>query len=152
MSWRLWKGGSPALLLGISTSSPQRYLVWLKISLLGFGLIWRLLGLLLLVVILQSPVNAHGTLILEKGGIAAAVLSCSVLGDRWVQPHLAVRTWFAAERWTAEVTQPCRFTPVWPASWVSVVDKSRTSKSAEVRRIWDSYDERLGLVQAEDVQ
>ena len=42
---------------------------------------------------------------------AAAVRSCSVLPDRWIQPHLAVQSWFAAERWTARVTQPARFTP-----------------------------------------
>ena len=55
---------------------------------------------------------------------AAAVLSCVVVSDRWVvQPHLAVRTWFAAERWSAQVTQPRRFfTPLWPASWVPSVD------------------------------
>ena len=68
---------------------------------------------------------------------AAAVLSCAVLGDRWIQPHLAVRTWFVADRWTAFVTQPRGFTPLWPASWVSSVDRSRFSKSAEVHRIWD---------------
>ena len=55
----------------------------------------------------------------------AAVLSCEVLGDRWIQPHLAVRTWFVADRWTALVTQPRRFTPLWLASWVSSFDKSR---------------------------
>ena len=81
---------------------------------------------------------------------AAAVLSCEVIGDRWIQPHLAVRTWFVADRWTACVTQPRRFTPLWPASWVSSVDRSRCSKSAEVRRIWDVSDERLGLVDADD--
>ena len=81
---------------------------------------------------------------------AAAVLSCEVIGDRWIQPHLAVRTWFVADRWTACVTQPRRFTPLWPASWVPSVDRSRTSKSAEVRRIWDVYDERLGWVDADD--
>ena len=81
---------------------------------------------------------------------AAAVLSCEVVGDRWIQPHLAVRTWFA-DRWTAAcVTQPRRFTPLWPASWVPSVDRSRNSKSAEVRRIWDVYDERLGWVDADD--
>ena len=80
---------------------------------------------------------------------AAAVLSCEVIGDRWIQPHLAVRTWFVADRWTACVTQPRRFTPLGPASWVSSVDKSRSSKSAEVRRIWDIYDERLGWVGAD---
>ena len=83
---------------------------------------------------------------------AAAVLSCRVVGTRWLQPHLAVRTWFAADKWTTSVTQPFRFTPLWLVSWVSAVDRSRTSRSAEVRRIWEVYDERLGLVQAHDVQ
>ena len=81
---------------------------------------------------------------------AAAVLSCEVLGDWLIQPRLAVRTWFVADRWTALVTQPRRFTPLWPASWVSSVDRSRFSKSAEVRRIWDVYDERLRWVDAGD--
>ena len=82
---------------------------------------------------------------------AAAVLSCSVENDRWIQPHLAVRTWFAADRWTAKVTQPCRFTPVWPASWVHAVDKSRFSRSAEVREVWEVYDKRLGVIHADGV-
>ena len=81
---------------------------------------------------------------------AAAVLSCEVVRDRWIQPHLAVRTCFVADRWTARVTQPRRFTPLWPASWVPSVDRSRSSKSAEVRRIWDIYDERLRWVGADD--
>ena len=81
---------------------------------------------------------------------AAAVLSCEVVGDRWILPHLAVRTWFVDDRWTAWVTQPRRFTPLWPASWVPSVDRSRSSKSAEVRRIWDIYDERLRWVDADD--
>ena len=106
--------GQPVLLLVISMWSPPRFLAWQKGSRLGSGLIWKLLGLLLLVVFLRSLVNAHGTLILEIGWIfifgcplcAAAVLSCGAMGDRWVRPHLAVRTWFAAERWTAQVTQP----------------------------------------------
>ena len=83
---------------------------------------------------------------------AAAVLSCSVLRDRWLQPHFAVRTWFDACRWTVRVAQPFRFTPVWPASWIQAVDRSRTSRSAEVRRIWEVYDERLGLIHARDAQ
>ena len=82
---------------------------------------------------------------------AAAVRSCSVLSERWTQPHLAVRSWFGAKRWTAKVTQPVRFTSLWPASWLSVVDKSRDSKSAEIRRVWEMYDERLQLIGAGDV-
>ena len=66
---------------------------------------------------------------------AAAVRSCSVSVERWIQRHLAVMSWFGAERWTAKVTQPVRFTHLWPASWVSTVDISRDSKSAEVRRV-----------------
>ena len=34
-------------------------------------------------------------------------------------------------------------TPLWPASWVPIVDKGRSSKSAEVQRVWEVYDERL---------
>ena len=81
---------------------------------------------------------------------AAAVLSCEVVSDRWVQPHLAVRTWFAAERSSARVTQPRRFTPLWLAFWVPSVDRSRGSKSAQVWRIWEIYDDRLGWIGADD--
>ena len=35
----------------------------------------------------------------------AAVSSCKVLGDRWIAPHLAVRTLFDYSRWTCSVTQ-----------------------------------------------
>ena len=41
----------------------------------------------------------------------AAVLSCKVQNDRWVAPHLAVRTLFDCCRWTCQVTQPVRCTP-----------------------------------------
>ena len=81
---------------------------------------------------------------------AAAVLSCGVCGDRWLQPHFAVRSWFDACRWTARVTQPFRYTPVWPACWVQAVDRSRSSRSAEVRRVWEVYDERLAFIPAGD--
>ena len=30
-----------------------------------------------------------------------------------------------------------------PASWLPAVDKSRSSKSVEVQRVWEVYDERL---------
>ena len=82
---------------------------------------------------------------------AAAVQSCSVLAERWIQLHLAVRSWFGAKMWTAKVTQPVRFTPLWPASWISAVDKSSDSKSAEVRSVWEIFDERLQLIDAGDV-
>ena len=57
----------------------------------------------------------------------AAVLSCKVQNDRWVASHLAVRTLFDS--------QAVQRTPLWPAFWLPVVDKSRGSKSVEVRRV-----------------
>ena len=41
---------------------------------------------------------------------------------------------------------PARFPVLWPAAWVPCADKSRSSKSVEVRRIWEVYDESLSLV------
>ena len=79
----------------------------------------------------------------------AAVLSCRVQADRWIAPHLAVRTLFDCCRWDCRVTQPVRCTPLWPASWLPAVDKSRGSKSVEVQRVWDVYDERLQFMSVE---
>ena len=56
---------------------------------------------------------------------AAAWLSCTVQADRWIAPHLAVRTLFDCCRWTCRVTQPVQRTPLWPASWLPAIDKGR---------------------------
>ena len=80
----------------------------------------------------------------------AAVSSCKVLGDRWVAPHLAVRTLFDCCRWTCSVTQVVQRTPLWPASWLPAVEKRRGSKSVEVQRVWDIYDERLQFMSCRD--
>ena len=74
---------------------------------------------------------------------AAAILSCKVQPERWIAPHLAVRALFDYGRWESWVTQPVRCTPLWPASWLPAVDKTRGSKSVEVQRVWELYDERL---------
>ena len=71
---------------------------------------------------------------------AAAVLSCRVQPGSWIAPHLAVRTLFDCCRWTCRVTQPVQRTPLWPASWLPAVDKSRGSKSVEVQRVWEVYE------------
>ena len=42
---------------------------------------------------------------------AAAVLSCKVQPDRWIAPHLAVRTLFDCCGWTSQVTQLVSRTP-----------------------------------------
>ena len=65
------------------------------------------------------------------------------MDDRWIAPHLAVRTLFDCCRWTCSVTQVVQRSPLWPASWLPAVDKSRGSKSVEVQRVWEVYDERL---------
>ena len=65
--------------------------------------------------------------------VAASLLSCTV----------AVRALFDYDRWSCCVTQPVRFSPLWPASWLPAVDKSRGSKSVEVQRVWEIYDDRL---------
>ena len=44
----------------------------------------------------------------------------------------------------------CPLYPLWPASWLPVVDKSRGSKSAEVQRVWEVYDERLQFMSRQD--
>ena len=77
---------------------------------------------------------------------AAALGGCWVDCCCWIQPHLSVIASFVAGRWS-EVTQPVWFSPLWPASWVSAVDKSRKSKSAEVREVWEVYDHGLQFVQ-----
>ena len=81
---------------------------------------------------------------------AAALLSCKVQPDRWIAPHLAVRALFDCARWDAWVTQPVRCTPLWPASWLPIVDKTRGSRSAEVQMVWEVYDERLQFMSRRD--
>ena len=46
---------------------------------------------------------------------AAAVLSCKVEPDRWIAPHLAIRTLFDCCRWESRVTQSVQRTPLWLA-------------------------------------
>ena len=61
---------------------------------------------------------------------AAAVTGCMVREDRWILPHLAVRTHFQYSRCVSRVSQPVQRALLWPASWLPVLDKSRGSKSA----------------------
>ena len=51
------------------------------------------------------------------------------------------------------MTQPVRCTPLWPASWLPALDKSRNSKSIEVQRVWEVYDDQLRFMsQADDAR
>ena len=82
--------------------------------------------------------------------LAVAVLSCRVQTDRWIAPHLAVGTLFDCCRWTCRVTQPVQRTPLWPAYWLPAVGKGRGSKSVEVQRVWEVYDQRPQYVSRQD--
>ena len=91
-----------------------------------------------------------GILLLVCPLAVAAVLSCRVQADRWVAPHLAVRVSFDCCRWSCRVTQPVQRTPLWPAFWLPAVDKGRGSKSVEVQRVWEIFDERLQFMSRQD--
>ena len=64
--------------------------------------------------------------------------------------HFAVRSSFDYSRWLARVSLPVQRSPLWPASWLPVLDKSRGSKAAEVQRVWDIYDDRLQFMSRDD--
>ena len=125
---------------------------------LGSGLILSLLGHLLLVCLLPLLVSALGVLLVVIVGILWLVAlllrlrltPCSVQLDRWIVPHHAVRASFLYSSWTCRVSQPVRCTPLWPASWLPALDKGRGSKSIEVQKVWDVYDERLQFMSRED--
>ena len=57
----------------------------------------------------------------------AALFSCSVSSCRWLQPHSAVSAMFDSGRWSCQVIQPIRCTPLWPASCLPSLYKSRGS-------------------------
>ena len=80
----------------------------------------------------------------------AAVHSCKVEPGRWIAPHLAVRTLFDCCRWECRVTQPVQRTLLWFASWLPAIDESGGSKSVEVQRVWEVYDERLQFMSRQD--
>ena len=118
--------GSPACWLEISTWSPPKSLACQKGFRLGSGLnleaSWALATG-------EQPASTCKRSWGSNGGhrrdfmvgcplaAAAAVLSCTVQTDRWIAPHLAVRTLFDYGRWSCKVTQPVQRTPLWPASW-----------------------------------
>ena len=48
------------------------------------------------------------------------------------------------------MTQLVRCTPLWLASWLPALDKSRGSKAIEVQRVWEVYDDRLRFMSKAD--
>ena len=116
------------------------------VLLLVIGLISSLLGLLLVVLIPLLLVVRLLALVVGRVENFSALRWCSVLQERWILLHYAIRASFSVGRWSATVCLPVRFSVLWPAAWVSCVDKSRGSKSVEIRRIWEVCDESLSFV------
>ena len=58
---------------------------------------------------------------------AAAVTGCMIREDRLILLHLAIRTHFQCSRWVSRVSKPVQRAPLWPASWLPVLDKDRGS-------------------------
>ena len=131
----------PCLLKGISAG------LWLICKVLGLGL----LGLSRII-----PVSGTRLALGELGGTLFFAVP-------WLLLHLGAAGLlsldsasspgspsFVAGGWSAKVTQPVTFSPLWPASWVSAVDKSRKTKSAEVTEVWEVYDHGLQFVPIAD--
>ena len=49
----------------------------------------------------------------------STVFKCVVQEDRWILPHLAVRTHFEFSRWVSRVSQPVQRTPLWASLLVA---------------------------------
>ena len=98
----------------------------------------------------ESSVGSRLDFMVGCPRVAAAVSGCGVLTDRWVVPHFAVRSSFNYSRWHTRVSLPVRRSPLWPASWLPVLDKSRGSKAAEVQSVWDKNDDRLQFMSRDD--
>ena len=81
---------------------------------------------------------------------AAAVTGCMVREDGWILPHLAVRAHFQYSRWGSRVSLPVQRTPLWLASWLPVLDKSRGPSLRKFQRAWSIYDGRLQFMPRDD--
>ena len=134
------RGGQPCLLVGDFTVEPTKIPCLAKGNSAGlwvdFGEAWALPTILSPAPSCKRSWTADGghrrDFILGCPLAAAALLCCKVQPDRWIAPHLAIRALFDYGRWESWVTQPVRCTPLWPASWLPAVDKTRGSKSVEV--------------------
>ena len=93
-----------------------------KIPCLAKGLIWRLLGLWLMVC---SPICKR-TLDSACGHRRDFMVGCPLAAPQ------------------------VQSTPLWPASWLPAIDNGRGSMSVEVQRVWEVYDDRLQFMSRQD--
>ena len=76
---------------------------------------------------------------------AASACICIPLIDGLL-PHFSVSAEFSLSSWDATVDRARTHSPLWPACWLQVPDRSRSSTSSEVRDIWDVYIREVGFV------
>ena len=69
----------------------------------------------------------------------AACVDCRVLEDRWFRPHFGVVSCYRLGVWTEEVRFSRMVSPLAPACWLEVPDRSRYSASGAVQEIWQVY-------------
>ena len=98
----------------------------------------------------QSSIGSRLDFMVGCPRVAAAVSGCEVLVDRWVVPHFSVRACFDYSRLLTRVSLPVQRSPLWSASWLPVLDKSRGSKAAEVQGGWEICYDRLQFMSRDD--
>ena len=141
----------PVCWLEISMWSPPRFLAWQKGRWLGSGFdleaSWASASGSVSWFYLQAGLGvSFGVPAGFHGGLPSCCCCCLwmwALQDRRVVPHFPVRACFDYSRWFAKVSLPVQRTPLWPASGYRYLIRGRVSKTAEVQRVWDIYDDRL---------
>ena len=124
--------GQPCMLVGDFNVEPTKNPLLGKRDFgLGSGLISRFLGRWPLVGSLHPPASGIGVLvvvlvvILWLGALLLLPLCClarfRLIGG--FSLILLFRTLFDYDRWSCRVTQPVRFSPLWPASWLPAVTR-----------------------------
>ena len=81
---------------------------------------------------------------------AAAVLSCKVQADRWIAPILRHALCLTVADGSLGLRSLFSVLPFGLLLWLPAIDKSRGSKSVEVQRVWEIYDECLQFMSRQD--
>ena len=150
--------GQPCLLVGDFNVEPTKIPCLAKGISAGLWVDFGKLGLLLLVCLLIQPVSIAGlrvVVIVEILFLVVHMLLLLFCLARFSLIGGLLLTWLSVLCLIMVGGSPGLRSlfiapPLWPASWLPVVDKTRGSKSAEVRRVWEVYDERLQFMSRQD--
>ena len=100
---------------------------------------------------LDGPGTRRDFFFLACPNALAACVDCRVLEERWFRPHFGVVSCYNFGVWTEEVRFSRMVSPLAPACWLEVPDRSWYSASGAVQEIWQVYFETL-LYVPEEVQ